>query len=278
MQEDAEKYGVDLQSLGDRFQPAKLTEEAGAIAAAFQRLTDGGADVGAAVAGMADEAQKLVDRAAETGAKLPDTMRPLIQHLIDSGRLLDENGERFTHIGQINFADPIVDSTQRIVDKLQELIDTLTGKLPQAAGVAVSGIENQFRGVRVNIPVGFDVPKMPEFGQVEEFARGTARVLPFARRAIHAARGLDTVPAMLTPGEAVLTTQAADTVGRPTIAHLNAGGALPSAGGGSVTIGNINIHAQGNFADTPAARRELARMVGEEVMRQQRIVQRLNAA
>lgn len=68
------------------------------------------------------------------------------------------------------------------------------------------------------------------------FAGGTSLV-SHAEAAASPPKPSDTVPAMLTPGEAVLTPQAADILGRPVIDLLNAlGAAKAHMGGGLVDM------------------------------------------
>ena len=91
---------------------------------------------------------------------------------------------------------------------------------PSSPGVAKGiGAMSAFRPP-MKLPRGATIPVMPK-----HFARGAAQVPGIGP--------MDSVPAMLTPGEAVLTPRAANHLGRHNIAALNA--FLPPVGSGQAT-------------------------------------------
>lgn len=81
----------------------------------------------------------------------------------------------------------------------------------EGASAAVVAIEDEFSGFEIHVPVIFDIPRVPGFPMEQPEpvpgASTGARVLPFGLQHLAVggfARGTDTVPAMLTPGELVL--------------------------------------------------------------------------
>ena len=118
---------LDESLLGLGHTQAKLTDEAGRLAAAWDLLAGEGAHTGAAIRGMTDEAQGFVTQALEMGLALPAAMQPMIEKMIEQGRLTDQNGEKLTDISQLEFAAPLTSGFDLLADKIQMLIIALGG-------------------------------------------------------------------------------------------------------------------------------------------------------
>ena len=141
MQAAAEKYGISLEALGPHFQQSKLTELLAGYAKDFDLLIRGGADLSAVAAGMADEVNAAIQDAMKYGLEIPASMKPLIQALIDSGQLLDENGNIIKDMAGLKFGETMAESTDRLIKKLDELIKALTEGVGGAIGGIVRDIE-----------------------------------------------------------------------------------------------------------------------------------------
>lgn len=136
LEQVASKYGITLAGLGPKFEQGKLEDTAKTVYKDFKDLTDAGGDVGGVLSGMKDEIQTLVQESQKFGTAIPDNMRPLIQNLIDTGQLTDDNGKKIDDISKISFeATPLDTSLQSLIDSVQTLIDTLN-KVPGAAAAA----------------------------------------------------------------------------------------------------------------------------------------------
>lgn len=211
MQEVAQKYGIDLASLGPQFQSARLHDSAANIINDFDLLTRGGADVGGVLFGMKDKISGLVQDSLKFGVDIPNNMKPWIEELARSGNLVDENGNKITDLSGIKFSDPIVTEFQKIVNKIQELIDKL-GKPLEAA------IKNIPKPGPIDVDVNVHYRKsgdgiddsnyasrgglVTRNGIKPQYLGSGGNVLSFP------SRGTDTVPAMLTPGEFVVSKDA----------------------------------------------------------------------
>jgi hypothetical protein len=132
MQEAAQKYGINLADLGPKFQSSKLHDAAKTIIDDFNLLKGGGADVGGVLSGMSEKISALVQDSMKFGVDIPENMRPMIQSIMDAGRLIGEDGQALTDMSKINFGAPIVDGFSRIVEKIEELIGKITGPLSNA--------------------------------------------------------------------------------------------------------------------------------------------------
>ncbi len=128
MEAAAKEYGIELEHLGPAFDHARLGEAAVAIAGNFEMLTGEGANVNAVLEGMADEVQGLIDDAAAAGVGVPAELQPIITQMIEAGLLTDAEGQKLTDLGQISFAPAIELQFQALIDKIEDLIDALTGE------------------------------------------------------------------------------------------------------------------------------------------------------
>jgi hypothetical protein len=132
MAEIAGKYKIDLGNLGPAFQGARLHDAASVIINDFDVLTRNGADVGSVLEGMRGDIGKLVGDSIKFGVDIPSNMQPWIDKLMATGGLVDANGDKITDLSGIKFADPIVTEFQKIVNKIQELIDKIGTGLTSA--------------------------------------------------------------------------------------------------------------------------------------------------
>jgi hypothetical protein len=77
--------------------------------------------------GMADEVQELVMQSIKYGHELPANLKPIAQTMIDLGLLTDESGEKLDDLSDVKWATPIEKAVETLVDKMDELIQSLIG-------------------------------------------------------------------------------------------------------------------------------------------------------
>jgi hypothetical protein len=124
--------------------------------------------------------------AVRTGAEVPKQLEPLLRRMIESGDLIDENGEKFdlSALDAIHWSDTITANIQKVIDKLDELIRTITGKL----GQSIEDIPP------LEIPIG---PPMSTRDRAERSQQARASTIPafaseaFVRRPTMALLGED---------------------------------------------------------------------------------------
>jgi hypothetical protein len=140
------KYGITLDQVGVKTQQLAITDQATTILSDFERLKQGGADVGGYIGAMGDEIAGLVLDAKKYGVELPENLKPLAEELLRQGKLVDENGVKLDDLGGVKFGAPVKTEAEKIslaieglVTKLGELIDKL-GKLPKEAEDAAAGM------------------------------------------------------------------------------------------------------------------------------------------
>jgi hypothetical protein len=229
--EAAKKYGLSLADLGPKFQQAALDKLSFEYADDFRQLVDAGANADNVIKGMAPKIQKLIDTSVEFGGTVPESMRPLLQKMVDLGLLVDTNGKKFDDLSSFNFNDsksPLDIATDKLVKAIEHLGEILAG-LPGVAQNAAGGIAGALNSIpsEKHVTVYIDeVGRGTDYaargglvtGSGIQYLGGGGTVLPFVPR------GSDVVPAMLTPGEGVVNTTGMGILGRGGLRALNSGG------------------------------------------------------
>lgn len=253
MEETASKYGISLDALGPAFQRQRLHEGASEIINDFNLLNLGGTETGTILAGMAPRINDLVNESIKFGVDIPANMEPWIKNLIDTGQLVDENGDKITDLSKIKFGDPIKTEFDKIQGSLKELVDKISVLIDQL---------NEMTKPRT-INVGWNVDPPPDGVNPDNMSRGGFVGPPkYLALGGFIPRGTDSVPAMLTPGEGVMRREAVSRLMR---------GDWPSGGGVTVSIDNITV---GNASEDDAAQQ-----IGKAVIKGlRRKGVRLNAA
>lgn len=131
------KYGFAVEELGPKLRAQKLNEQALELIEDWRVLVGAGIDVALVNDKMAESINGYLQAAMKTGAEVPFAFRPILQSLIDQGKLMDANGNLITDLGSagVTFAETLTQGFDRVVIKLQQLIDTLNG-----AGQAIENL------------------------------------------------------------------------------------------------------------------------------------------
>jgi len=161
-----------------------------------------------------DETQKMIDQATEAGI-VGDAHK--------------------------SAAERTVDGLNKVADRLDALLDGLGIKMPAAIKAGVdkavieaqrlrSGVQGAIDAIPKDINVNFHA-RYDGFDQAGDYAAAgglvtTSGIVQYFGGGGFVPRGSDTVAAMLTPGESVLTTHATAELGRETIGALNRGATL----------------------------------------------------
>jgi TP901 family phage tail tape measure protein len=148
IKEAADRYGLSLDALGPKVQQLQLTEAAAQIVKDWNVLTNAGADVGVLFSKMGDEIQGMVDQALTAGLALPESMRPMLQALLDGGYLTDAAGEKLKDLSGIKFEESLAKQIDKLVLALQNFVDAINAD-------ALPALDHLGRQ-RVTIPYGFE--------------------------------------------------------------------------------------------------------------------------
>jgi hypothetical protein len=217
-------------------QKQELDSQAKLIINDWRLLVSSGIDVVNVDNRMAESMNKYLSLARSTGQEVPASMKPIIQSMIEQGKLTDDAGvkvEKLEDVG-VTFAETMTQGFDRIVNKLDALL-TRIGMIPEKMQAAVSAIpQNPFSGWQ-----------MPDMGGAEPIpmaAGGAFRV---------------TRPTLFRVGEA----------GPEEAIFSGAHKSLAGMGGG-VTV---NVDASGSMFRDRDSLSELADLVGQAITDKLRI-------
>lgn len=119
------EFGLDVSKMGPAFQQASADKEIQKIIDAMAIMEKGGADMNGVLDGMADEISKVVQDSLKFGTTIPENMKPYVAKLIESGKLLDENGQAITDISKVKWGAAMESDMSKLTKKLDELIQKL---------------------------------------------------------------------------------------------------------------------------------------------------------
>ncbi len=206
----ADKYGISLEALGPKFKQGGLSAAAQDIYTDFERLAAFiGEDMNEGVLrGMSDEISALVKQALSFGGEIPKQMQPMIQKLIEMGLLVDENGNKLEGVENLKFGETMQDTTKKLIDVMKELAATIR----DSVGGALSDVaQKALHGVRIPVYTydgGSSGPSNGGGPPTSHAWRGgyvTPQGVQYMDTGGWVKRGTDTVRAMLTPGEFVVS-------------------------------------------------------------------------
>ena len=193
-QEVIERYGGTLGNLGKQFTDAKAAADWKSVWDDWETLIDMGADVGGVLVSMKDEISALVAESVRVGREIPAQFKPLIEELARTGQLIDSNGDAMTDLGQLKWGAPLISEVDKIIAKIDELIEALSKGL-------VGAFEEVGRTRVPPVKIPYEFENVTSSGEAAGYSHGGVVYAAAGWRA----RGTDVVPAMLTPGERVLT-------------------------------------------------------------------------
>lgn len=208
LDDTVKKYGFSLSELGPTLANQKLGEQAAQIEKEWYALAGAGVDLNQISIHMGKSVSEWLQQSLKAGTEIPDSMREILHQLAAVGLLTDENGNKYdlAAVDALNYTK----STAKAMEDLAKVIQDLTDAITRGLGGALKGVADEASKVHIPAPeapagTGPDgLPNGAMFGGmvtplgIQHFGRG-GTVLPFRPR------GTDTVPAMLTPGEMVLT-------------------------------------------------------------------------
>lgn len=198
LDDTVKKYGFTIEELGPKFSQQQLTKQAFDLEKEFRALEAAGIDVGTISEHMKDAINDYLHAALKTGAEVPASMKEILRQLANMGLLTDENGNAITDLeaAGIHFSETLDEQFKDLIKTIHDLIDAISRGL----GTAISNIPNPVitGTVRWDVPdPNMPNPYMPDVYRPPD-------VLQFATGGM-VPGGPDTVPALLSPGELILT-------------------------------------------------------------------------
>jgi hypothetical protein len=141
--EAMEKWGLSAADMGPKFAQGMFHEQLLAIHQDFLLLTAAGADAARVLgdpsdpSSMASAMNALVAQSQAAGVALPESMRPMIEKMIELGLLVDGTGQQITDVSQIAFTETLEAGVARLVTQIERLVNALLG-IPQSVNTQVN--------------------------------------------------------------------------------------------------------------------------------------------
>lgn len=156
MEEAAARYGLEQDKLGNGYWQAKLDSQFLQVVKDFELLTSSGVKAGDVINAMGPQVSALVEQALKYGIVLPAGMQPIVDAMIKQGLLVDANGKKLEGLGDLKYAETMTQGIDRVVAKLQELIDALTKGVATGFADATDAAE-RFGRTRITVPINFEI-------------------------------------------------------------------------------------------------------------------------
>lgn len=144
-----EEFGISADQAGQAFKQAQMDETAIDITKKLEAMMAVGVSTDAIIAGAGDEIGAFIQRAIEMGTTVPKEWEPIVQKMIAAGTLIDANGDKFTEMSQVPFAETLNDKISGLIDKLGAFFDQIgevigrLGRIPRTIDVDINGHWNQ---------------------------------------------------------------------------------------------------------------------------------------
>ena len=168
VEQEMKDVGLSADDMNAKFQQAADEQTAQTIAKQWADLAPYVSDVNVLAGKFGDSLEKLAKDSLDYGTSIPDSMKPVMQSLIDQGKILDDNGNKITDIGQLNWEkDPLATGLDALNKTLEDLVDVLKNELPAAAADGARGMQDAYDRNPLVIPVHYaadDVPPGPSGG------------------------------------------------------------------------------------------------------------------
>jgi hypothetical protein len=132
LDDTVQKYGFSIQELGPAFAAQKLSEQAGQLLKDYKVLTAANVDHVAIIEKMGPALNEYVKQSLLAGNAIPESMRPVLQSMVDLGDLTDENGDKLTDLSKLTFSETLDAKFSSLIDTINKLTDAISRGLGTA--------------------------------------------------------------------------------------------------------------------------------------------------
>ena len=168
IEQEMQDVGLEAGDMNSKFKQAADEDSARTIAQEWNDLAPYVGNVGVLADKFQTQMQEMVDNSQQFGTAIPESMKPIIQSLIDQGKLVDQNNDKLTDMSGLNIEeDPLAKGLDDLNDTLQDLVKVLQHDLPQAAADSAQGMQDAYNEHPLVIPIHYaadDAPPAPGGG------------------------------------------------------------------------------------------------------------------
>ena len=120
-----QEYGFTWEDLGDKARNAKLSQLFDELFAKTDVLRMAGIDYHTILERQASDYSSLVQAAIRTGTEIPLAMKPVLQDLLDMGKLVDANGDAFGDLSQVQWSKTLTQGFDQVTNAIERMIEAL---------------------------------------------------------------------------------------------------------------------------------------------------------
>jgi hypothetical protein len=203
-QEAVERYQFTIEELGPAMQRQKLDEMALQLIQDFKLLTASGIATETVLKRMAPSINEFVQASLAAGQAIPESMRSIIEQMIELRLLTDANGKAYEDLAStgITFTESLSEQFSKLLDKIDQLVNAMLGipnvtrtvtineqHVPGSGGDHEHGPPPKARGDILPFRPGGHVVRVAEGGDAELVAPVRAFAAEVARAAAAAGGG-----------------------------------------------------------------------------------------
>lgn len=132
VEQEMQNVGLTADDMNGKFKQMKDEETARTLAQEWKDLAPYVGDVNVLAAKFGDQIEGMVKDSLDAGVAIPESMKPIIQSLMDQGKLVDDNGDKITDMSKLTFEqDPLQQAFDALNKTLEDLDGWLKNKLPK---------------------------------------------------------------------------------------------------------------------------------------------------
>lgn len=147
----AEEFGIPMERMGGAFKQAEQDALSADLLGKIKALGAAGVDMATIIEFAGDDIGAFIHNAIEMGTTVPKELEKIAAQMIENGTLIDKNGEAFTDLSQIPFAQNLNEQFSELMTTMnrffQDFFDNLRG-IPREVNFDING------NVNVNDPNG----------------------------------------------------------------------------------------------------------------------------
>lgn len=122
-----DRWGLSAHEMGAKFEAEQLHEQFASMLQDWKVLEAQGADMAVVAAKMAPSMNEWLQSSLAAGTAIPESMRPVLEKMIEMGLLTDAAGNKMTSLEGVNFTESLENGIRGVIDAINALVVALGG-------------------------------------------------------------------------------------------------------------------------------------------------------